>query len=110
MKKHLDLETVFKRLDSANLKVIVDKTNLAQGSILVLSHIFGASGISLNSNIIKRLAFMTRLRNFQEIRQFVGAIKFYRRFILSYFINREGLFELIWKIFAFWGAQQETAF
>ena len=112
LEQHLaDLDEVFARLEAANLKVSVDKTKLAKESVLVLGHIVSATGIRPNPNRVQGLAKMTRPRCAKEVRQFVGAVNFYRRFIPSCSTIGESLFALIRKEARFvWGAQQEAAF
>ena len=112
MEQHLlDLDAVFRRLEEANLKVSISKTKLAQPEVLVLGHIVSAQGIRPNPDRVKGLGEIKRPSTPKEVRQFVGAVNFYRRFIPGCSTLGEGLFRLTRKEERFsWGRDQEEAF
>ena len=114
MEQHInDLNEVFYRLESANLKVSIDKTKLAQPEVLVLGHLVNANGILPNPRKISSLQQIVRPSTPKEARQFLGAVNFYQRFIPACSTLSKGLVALTRgkgkKSFK-WGEAQENSF
>ena len=80
--KHLnDLEQVFKRLASANIKLKGSKCQFLKDEISFLGHIVSKEGISVDPVKVQKLLDLPIPKTLRELRAFIGLASYYRRFI-----------------------------
>ena len=102
---------MFARLEAANLKVSVSKTRLALPEVLVLGHSVSAAGIRPHPHRVEAITLMKPPSCTEEVRRFLGAVNFYRRFIPGCSGVADPLFRLIQGRTPFtWGPEQKDAF
>ena len=83
--QHLErLESVFHRLQQANLKLKPSKCFLFKDQVKYLGHIVSQNGISTDPEKIETLKSWPVPRNVQDLRRFLGFAGYYRRFIKGY--------------------------
>ncbi len=75
------LETVFDRLDQANLKLKPKKCKLFQTSIEFLGHTVSEQGIECNKNHVEAVLSWPRPVNIKTLQSLLGFLNFYRKFI-----------------------------
>ena len=75
------LETVFLRLQKANLKLKTNKCFFAKQSIKFLGHIISQEGIKPSPGKIEVIEQIRPPKNQKNIKQFLGMAGFYRKFI-----------------------------
>ena len=78
------LESVFKRLQNANLKLKPSKCSFDKKSVAFLGHIIIDNGISTNPDKLKRIQEWPRPRNQYDISSFLGYTTYYRKFIKGF--------------------------
>ena len=82
METHLKhLRTLFERLQSANLKLKEVKCNFLKKHIQYLGHIISGEGIALVQEKLESIQKMLLPRNPKEVKQFLGLIGYYRKFV-----------------------------
>ena len=82
METHLKhLRTLFKRLRSADLKLKEVKCNFLKKHIQYLGHIISGEGIALVQEKLESIQKMLPPRNPKEVKQFLGLIGYYRKFV-----------------------------
>ena len=98
-KEHLEhLEEIFGRLRAAGLKLKLEKCSFFKKHIQYLGHLISADGIQLLPEKLESIAKMPAPKNPKEVKQFLGLVGYYRKFvpqILRYFEsfntpNKEG--------------------
>ena len=81
-KEHLEhLEEIFTRLKAAGLKLKLEKCCFFKRHIQYLGHLISADGIQPLPEKLKRIAKMPAPRNPKEVKQFLGLVGYYRKFI-----------------------------
>ena len=79
-----NLETIFKRLRDANLKLKPSKCNLFQEEVEFLGHIVSRKGIRCCPKKLEAVRDWPVPKTRRQVRQFLGFAGYYRRFIRSY--------------------------
>ena len=81
-KEHLEhLEEIFIRLKSAGLKLKPEKCCFFKKHIQYLGHLISAEGIQSLPEKLKSIAKMPVPKNPKEVKQFLGLVGYYRKFI-----------------------------
>ena len=107
--KHLEL--VFKRLREHRLYAKLDKCAFMQREIKFLGHLVSADGISVNPDKVKAISDWPVPKTVKDVRAFLGASGYYRKFILNYSKVASSLTELLKDEQPFkWQEEQSTAF
>ena len=75
------LESVFKRLEVAGLKLKPSKCTFFQSTIRYLGHVVSEKGISTDPDKVSSVVNWPRPTCVKEVQQFIGFAGFYRRFI-----------------------------
>ena len=78
------LESVWKRLHNANLKLKPSKCSFGKKSVAFLAHIISDKGISTDPEKLKRIQEWPRPRNQDDTRSFLGYATYYRKFIKGF--------------------------
>lgn len=78
-KKHL--ETVFERLRQNGLAINAEKCQIGKSTVIFLGHEITSQGIKPNPAKVQAILDLPRPKIAKELRKFLGAINFYRRFI-----------------------------
>ena len=82
METHLKhVRTLFKRLRSTDLKLKEIKCNFLKKHIQYLGHIISGEGITPLPEKFDSIQKMLRPQNPKEVKQFVGLIGYYRKFV-----------------------------
>ena len=81
--KHL--RTLFERLRSADLKLKEIKCNFLKKHIQYLGHIISGEGIAPVPEKLERIRAMVPPRNPKEVKQFLGLIGYYIKFVPCFF-------------------------
>ena len=80
--EHLDhIEQVFKRLEEAGLKLSLKKCSFFKKHIQYLGHLLSEEGIQPLPEKLESIAKMPRPKNQKEVKQFLGLISYYRKFV-----------------------------
>ena len=81
-KEHLEhLEEIFTRLKAAGLKLKLEKCSFFKKHIQYLGHLILADGIQPLLEKLKSIAKMPAPRNPKEVKQFLGLVGYYRKFV-----------------------------
>ena len=81
-KEHLEyLEEIFGRLRAAGLKLKLEKCSFFKKHIQYLGHLISANGIQPLPEKIESIAKMPAPKNPKEVKQFVGLVSYYRKFV-----------------------------
>ena len=81
-KEHLEhLEEIFTRLKAAGLKLKLEKCCFFKKHIQYLGHLISADGIQPLPEKLKSIAKMPAPRNPKEVKQFLGLVGYYRKFV-----------------------------
>ena len=81
-KEHLEhLEEIFTRLKAAGLKLKLEKCCFFKKHIQYLGHLISADGIQPLPEKLESIAKMPAPRNPKEVKQFLGLVGYYRKFI-----------------------------
>ena len=81
-KEHLEhLEKIFTRLKAAGLKLKLEKCCFFKKHIQYLGHLISADGIQPLPEKLENIAKMPAPRNPKEVKQFLGLVGYYRKFI-----------------------------
>ena len=82
--QHLDnLQQVFDRLKSANLKLKPSKCEFAAKKVNYLGHVISKNGIQVNPDKIEVVKSFPTPKNPKQVRSFLGLCNYYRRFVLG---------------------------
>ena len=79
------LESVFKRLEAAGLKLKPNKCHILQDEVKYLGHLVSKDGIKTDPSKIGCLKNWPRPESVHEVRRFFGFASFYRRFVPGFF-------------------------
>uniref|UniRef100_A0AB38Z2N6 RNA-directed DNA polymerase n=1 Tax=Panta errantivirus TaxID=3078412 RepID=A0AB38Z2N6_9VIRU len=83
--EHLEnLETILKTLNSANLKIQLDKSEFLHKQIEFLGHIVTDEGIKPNIKKIEAIKMFQAPKTIKQLRSFLGLMGYYRKFIRDY--------------------------
>jgi len=85
------------RLKDANLKLQPDKCEFLRKEVAYLGHIIGEKGIKPDPNKIKAVTNFPTPRNPKHIKQFLGLVGYYRRFIPQFSKIAKPLTDLLKK-------------
>ena len=81
-KEHLEhLEEIFTRLKTAGLKLKLEKCCFFKKHIQYLGHLISAVGIQPLPEKLESIAKMPAPRNPKEVKQFLGLVGYYRKFV-----------------------------
>ena len=111
-KEHLqNLDSVLTRLERAGLRLNRTKSVFMLPSIQYLGHVISAEGIKPSQEKVCALLEAPSPTNTQQLRSFLGAVNYYRRFISNLSTILAPLNQLLqqgrkWS----WGKEQELAF
>ena len=90
METHLKhLRILFERLRSADLKLKEVKCNFLEKHIRYLGHIIWREGIAPVPEKLESIQKMLPPRNPKEVKQFLGLISYYRKFVPQFILNME---------------------
>lgn len=78
------LRTIFKKLKDANLKVQLDKCEFFRKEVQFLGHTVTEDGVKPNNDKIEVIKLWPVPKNEKEVRQFLGILGYYRRFIKDF--------------------------
>lgn len=82
---HFDhLERVLERLESANASLNPEKCIFGCEKGVLLGHIISKEGVAVDPEKVKKILELPFPINITKLRQFLGMIGYYRRFILSF--------------------------
>lgn len=85
LKNHLEnLKLVLKRLSEFNLKIQVDKCEFLKRETEFLGHIISSEGVKPNPEKIEKISQWPIPKSQKEIKQFLGLVGYYRRFIKDF--------------------------
>lgn len=79
-----NIEKVFKTLETANMKIQLDKCEFLQSQIEFLGFIISKEGIKTNPKKIQAIVDLPIPKTLKELRSFLGMSGYYRRFIKDY--------------------------
>lgn len=79
-----DLERVLNKLKEANLKIQLDKCEFLRKEVQFLGHTVTEDGVRPNSDKIQTIKNWPLPKSEKEIRQFLGTLGYYRRFIRDF--------------------------
>ena len=83
--QHLErLETVFKRLYEANLKMKPGKCEFFKSEVLFLGHIVGQNGIQPNPQTLTSVKEWKAPTDVKQIQQYLGLCSYYRQYIPNF--------------------------
>ena len=98
METHLKhLRTLFERLRSADLKLKEIKCNYLKKHIQYLGHIISGEGITPLPEKLDSIQKMLPPQNPKEVKQFLGLIGYYRKFVPKFLDLARPLNALTWK-------------
>ena len=89
-----DVSDVFSRVRHARLKLKQKKCRLFQHEIKYLGHIVNRNGIKPNPDKLKSIEKMPIPRTKSELKSFLGATGWYRKFIPNFSIDCSNLYHL----------------
>ena len=105
------LEEVFRRIQSANLKLKPTKCSFFQRQVAFLGHVISEDGISVQEAKIDAIRDWPPCRTLTELRAFMGTSGYYRRFVKDFSSIAAPLFALMKKNVEFvWTDECQTAF
>ena len=111
-KEHLEnLQLVFDRLREAGLKLKPSKCRVCQKEVTYLGHVISPGGITTDSSKTDKVNKWPIPTSQREIRQFLGFVSYYRRFIKNFATIAKPLHRLTEKNAQFkWTSHCQTAF
>ena len=77
----IHLEKVFQRLQEAGLKLKLQKCSFLKKHIQYLGHLLSDEGIQPLPEKLESIKNMPRLKNQKEVKQFLGLVGYYRKFV-----------------------------
>ena len=105
------LEEVLRRLRDANLKINTRKCHMFQRRISFLGHVISEAGVEVQPEKTAAVEEWPVPRTLRELRSFLGLASYYRKFIKSFSLIAEPLYELMRKGRPFcWTEAQQQAF
>ena len=111
-KEHLEhLEEIFKQLKAAGLKLKLEKCCFFKKHIQYLGHLISAEGIQPLPEKLESIAKMPAPRTPKEVKQFLGLVGYYRKFVPRFVDISRVLTHLTKKDVEFkWTAECENCF
>ena len=111
-KEHLEhLEEIFSRLRAAGLKLKLEKCSFFKKHIQYLGHLISAKGIQPLPEKLESITKMPATKNPKEVKQFLGLIGYYRKFVSRFADISRGLTHLTKKDVEFkWTPKCENCF
>jgi len=107
----IKLERLMQRLRNANLKLQPNKCEFLRKEVAYLEHIIGSDGVRLDPNKVNAIFKFPIPRNQKNIKQFLGLVGYYRRFIPQFSKIARPLIDLLRKDRTFiWENYQMEAF
>ena len=83
--EHLDhLDKIFKRLSKANLMLSLKKCQFAFIKLKYLGHVAGKNGLEPDPDKVKAITEFPQPRTIRNVREFLGMVGYYRRFIKEF--------------------------
>ncbi|XP_038207042.1 uncharacterized protein LOC119828829 [Zerene cesonia] len=112
LKTHIDnLQVVFNRLRSFNLKLQPDKCQFLRKEVTYLGHVIGEEGVRPNPDKVKSVVEFPIPKSQKDIKSFLGLVSYYRRFIPQFSKIAKPLTSLLKKDVPFkWIDEHELAF
>lgn len=105
------LMNVFNRLRSNNLKLQPDKCEFLHKEISYLGHVITETGVKPNPEKIRAVVEYPRPTNQKSIKQFLGLLGYYRKFIRNFASIAKPLTKLLRKDVPFiWESEQANSF
>lgn len=105
------LKSIFDRLRTNNLKLQPDKCEFMRREVAYLGHAISENGVSPNPDRIKAISTYPVPKSPKQIKQFLGLVGYYRRFIQDFSKFAKPLTLLLKKDVDFqWTETQENAF
>jgi predicted aspartyl protease len=109
--QHLvDLKQMFNRLREANLHLKASKCFILQREIKYLGHVVTRDGIKVDADKVKAMTQMRSPTNLHELRSFLGALNYYRKFLRNLAFEADVLYKLTQHNQFKWGEAEERAF
>ena len=110
--EHLaDIETVFKRLKLANLKIRATKCDWAKPEVIYIGHVISKDGLKPNPARVNKVKDFPIPKNIDEVRSFLGLANYYRKFIQNFSHIAHPINSLLRKNATFqWKQNQQEAF
>lgn len=78
------MDTIFEKLEEANLKVNMEKTRFMQKEVEFLGYLVGSEGIKPDPTKVNAIENLLPPSNLKELKGFLGMTSYYRRFIKDY--------------------------
>ena len=78
------LEQVFERLRQVGLKLSPKKCSLLQKKVKYIGHIISENGVEADPDKISKVVEWPRPKSPEEVRQFLGFVGYYRKFIRDF--------------------------
>jgi len=78
------LQNVFDKIRDAKLRLHPGKSHFCLSEVKYLGHRFSREGISMDESKIEVIKTFPQPRNVRELRQFLGLMNYFKRFICSY--------------------------
>lgn len=98
-------------LDTAGLKLNIEKCEFYQSSVKYLGYKIGQEGISIGAERIQEIKEYPRPKNLKTLRGFLGVLNYYKKFIPKLSELEVPLIELLRKNIKWeWDDRRETAF
>lgn len=79
-----DLEEIFKTLDSANMKVQLDKCNFFKNEVEFLGFVVSDTGTRAIQKRVEAIVNIPYPKTLRQLRSYLGLCNYYRRFIKGY--------------------------
>ena len=105
------LEEVLARLSDFGLQLKAKKCTFMQTKVAFLGHIVGRTGLACDPEKLSAVRNWHEPNRVKAVRQFVGFVGYYRRFVNNFAELADPLVALTRKGVPFvWGSEQQTAF
>lgn len=111
--QHLeDLQTVFERLRTFNLRINRDKSVFACTTVRYLGHLITTEGITTCPDKVAAITKMPEPKTVKQLMSFIQTCAWYRRFINNFSNVAKPLTDLLKKtaVIWCWGPEQQQAF
>lgn len=106
-----NLRILFERLRQVGLKLQPDKCEYLRPELEYLGHVISEHGIRPNPNRIEKVEKYPAPKNPKEIKQFLGLVGYYRKFIKDFSKIARPLTQLLQKSSTFsWTDEQQRSF
>ena len=111
MDRVLRLEEVLARLSDFGLQLKAEKCTFMQTEVAFLGHIVGRTGLACDPDKLSAVRNWHEPNRVKAVRQFVGFVGYYRRFVKNFAELADPLVALTRKGVPFvWGSEQQRAF